>query len=77
MSAVSRSQRYEATGPAAESIRTPAGRGKAELQSLFRTSTVKRILDDLSKQKEFQMPKNRAHRDLLLADEWRTECGEV
>ena len=23
------------------------------------------------------MPKNRARRDLLLADEWKTECGEV
>ena len=57
-----------------DSVRTSAGRGKAELQSLFKTSTVRRILDDLSKQNEFQMPKNRAHRDLLLADEWRTEC---
>ena len=37
-------QRYEATEPAAEGIRTPAGRDKAELLSLFRTSTVKRIL---------------------------------
>ena len=60
-----------------DSIRTTAGRGKAELQSMFRTSTVKRILDDLSKQKELQMPKNRANRELLLADEWKTECGEV
>ena len=59
------------------SIRTSAGRGRAELQALFRTSTVRRILDDLSKQKEFQMPKNRTHRDLLLADDWRTECGEI
>ena len=60
-----------------DSIRTTAGRGKAELQSLFRTSTVRRILDDLSKQKKFQMPKNRTNRELLLADEWKTECGEV
>ena len=41
---------------------TPAGRSKAELQSLFRTSTVRRILDELSKRKEFQMPKNRRDR---------------
>ena len=60
-----------------DSIRSVAGRSKAELRSLFRTSTVRRILDGLSKQKEFQMPKNIANRELLLADEWKTECGEV
>ena len=59
-----------------DSIRTPAGRRKAELRSLFRTSTVKRILEDLSRRKEFQMPKSGA-RELLLADEWKTECGEI
>ena len=59
-----------------DSIRTPAGRGKAELRSLFRTSTVKRILEELSRRKEFQMPKSGA-RELLLADEWKTECGEI
>ena len=69
-------QRYEATEPAAEDIRTPAGRGKEELQSLFRTSTVKRILEDLSQRKEFQLPKS-GTRELLLADEWKTECGEI
>ena len=56
---------------------TPAGRSKAELQTLFKTSTVRRILDELSKSKEFQMPKSRGDRELLLADEWKTECGEI
>ena len=56
---------------------TQAGRGKAELQSLFRTSTVRRILDELSKRKEFQMPKNRRDGELLLAAGWKTECGEI
>ena len=56
---------------------TPAGRGAAELQALFHTSTVRGILDELSKRKEFQMPKSRGDRELLLADEWKTECGEI
>ena len=38
---------------------------------------LRRILDELSKRKEFQMPKNRRDRELLLADEWKTECGEI
>ena len=59
-----------------DAIRTLAGRSKAELRLLFKTSTVRRILEDLSRRKEFQMPKSGA-RELLLADEWKTECGEI
>ena len=53
---------------------TPAGRGAAELQALFHTSTVRRILEELNERPKFQMPQRLRERKNFLAEAWNTEC---
>ena len=51
----SRARRHPPGPNAGDIIDTSAGRGEAELQSLFRTSTVRKILDELNEKPKFQM----------------------
>ena len=48
-----------------------------ELQSLLRTATVRKIIEELNEKQKFQMPRNRKDRKNLLQETWDTECGEV
>ena len=48
-----------------------------QLNALLKTSEVSRIIQELNKSPEFQMPKNRRLRKRLTQDDWMTDCGEV
>ena len=48
-----------------------------QLNALLKTSEVGRIVKELNKSPEFQMPKNRRLRKRLTQDGWMTDCGEV
>ena len=48
-----------------------------QLNALLKASEVCRIIKELNKSPEFQMPKNRRLRKMLTQHGWMTDCGEV